>query len=51
MEIFHNSGENLKKSIYFADVHQRSERISPELENGYRPEYVISTFSYSYRYK
>ena len=36
--------DNTIKSINFADDtedHQRTERISPELVNGYRPEYVI----------
>ena len=35
--------DNTIKSINFADNtedHQRTERISPELVNGYRPEYA-----------
>ena len=35
----------MRKSINFADDtedHQRTERISPELVNGYRPEYAIN---------
>ena len=37
------SGESLRKSINFAadtEDRQRTERISPELVNGYRPEYA-----------
>ena len=39
--------DNTIKSINFADDtedHQRTERISPELVNGYAPEYVILMF-------
>ena len=36
-------GDSLRKSINFAydtEDQQRTERVSPELVNGYRPEYV-----------
>ena len=38
-------GESLRKSINFAydtEDQQRTERVSPELVNGYRPEYACS---------
>ncbi len=40
---FSLSGESLRKNINFAndtEDHQRTERISPELVNEYRPEYA-----------
>ena len=40
------SGKSFRKNINFAydtEDHQRTERISPELANGYRPEYAVHT--------